>query len=311
MLSMALELAKDDPSYEDLASKFFEHFISITDAMNNFGGTGLWDDNDGFYYDQIRSGEKTIPLRLRSLVGLIPLLAVEVMDDAVIERLPGFKKRMNWFLHQRDDLARHISYMAQRSDDGKLQSLLAIPSEPRLRRMLAYICDEKEFLSPYGIRSLSRAYAENPYVFKAAGQSYTVSYVPGESTTAMFGGNSNWRGPIWFPLNYLFVEALERYHHFYGPQYKVEYPTGSGQMKNLQEISVDLSLRLTKLFLPGADGHRPCHAGDTRYRDDPAWNDLILFHEYFHGDTGAGLGASHQTGWTALVTRCLERTKWR
>ncbi len=311
MLSMALELAKYDPSYEDLASKFFEHFISITDAMNNFGGTGLWDEEDGFYYDQIRSGDKTIPLRLRSLVGIIPLLAVEVLDDAIIDKLPGFTKRMSWFLHQRDDLARHISYMAHRSEEGKLQSLLAIPSEPRLRRMMKYICDENEFLSPYGIRSLSRKYADEPYVFKAEGQSYTVGYVPGESTTAMFGGNSNWRGPIWFPINYLFVEALERYHHFYGPHYKIEFPTGSGQMKTLQEISVDISLRMTKIFLPQADGSRPCHAGDTRYRDDPAWKDLVLFHEYFHGDTGAGLGASHQTGWTALVTRCLERTKWR
>ena len=311
MLSMALELAKTDPSYEDLASKFFEHFISITDAMNNFGGTGLWDEKDGFYYDQIRSGDRTIPLRLRSLVGLIPMLAVEVLEDSVIERLPGFTKRMSWFLHQRDDLARHISYMAHRSEEGKLQSLLAIPSEPRLRRMMKYICDETEFLSPFGIRSLSRKYAEDPYVFKAEGQSYSVSYVPGESTTAMFGGNSNWRGPIWFPINYLFVEALERYHHFYGPQYKIEYPTGSGQMKNLQEISVDLSLRLTKIFLPDGDKGRPCHGGDARYRDDPVWKNLVLFHEYFHGDSGAGLGASHQTGWTALVTRCLERTKWR
>lgn len=312
MLSMALELAKTDPSYEDLASKFFEHFISITDAMNNFGGTGLWDEQDGFYYDQIRSGDKAIPLRLRSLVGLIPLLAVEVLDDSIIERLPGFTKRMNWFLHERDDLARHISYMAHRSEDGKLQkSLLAIPSEARLRRMLKYIFDESEFLSPYGIRSLSRAYANHPYVFKAEDLTYSVSYVPGESTTAMFGGNSNWRGPIWFPINYLFVEALERYHHFYGPEYKVEYPTGSGQMRTLQEISVDLSLRLTKLFLPNEYGQRPCHGADPRYAADPAWKDLILFHEYFHGDSGAGLGASHQTGWTALVTRCLERTKWR
>ncbi|NDC38079.1 MAG: glucosidase, partial [Proteobacteria bacterium] len=310
MLSIALELANEDPSYEDMASKFFEHFISITDAINNFGGTGLWNEEDGFYYDQLQLPDRAIPLKIRSLVGLIPMLAVEVIEDDIIERLPGFRKRMNWFLSHRDDLRRHISYMSHRKEDGAFHSLLAIPSEARLRRMLAYILDENEFLSPYGIRSLSKAHATNPYIFKTEKEEYTVSYVPGESTTTMFGGNSNWRGPVWFPINYLLVEALERYHHFHGELFKIEFPTGSGQMMTLRQISQELASRLSRIFLADERGRRPCHGDIERYRADPAWRDLVLFHEYFHGDSGLGLGASHQTGWTALVTRCLERVKW-
>jgi hypothetical protein len=310
MLSMALELANEDPSYEDMASKFFEHFISITDAMNNFGGTGLWNEEDGFYYDQLQLSDRAIPLRIRSLVGIIPMLAVEVIEDDIIERLPGFRKRMKWFLDQRDDLRRHISYMSHREENGSFHSLLAIPSEARLRRILAYILDEREFLSPFGIRSLSKVHATNPYIFKTEQQEYSVSYEPGESTTTMFGGNSNWRGPVWFPINYLLVEALERYHHFYGDLFKIEFPTGSGKMMTLRQISRELANRLSRIFLADETGQRPCHGALERYRSDPAWRDLVLFHEYFHGESGLGLGASHQTGWTALVTRCLERVKW-
>ncbi|MCS6800022.1 MAG: glucosidase [Myxococcota bacterium] len=305
MLSIALELADGEPAYEDMASKFFEHFVAIVDAMNHLGGTGLWDEADGFYYDQLHVDGRTVPLRVRSLVGLVPLLAVEVLDGRVIDRLPGFRRRMQWFLEHRADLARHVSYM-QCPENGSALRLLAVPSRARLLRVLRYVLDENEFLSPYGIRSLSRYHARHPYVFTAGGREYRVEYAPGESTTAMFGGNSNWRGPIWFPLNYLLVEALERYDHFWGETLRVECPTGSGRWMRLSEVAAELERRLGRLFLPDADGRRPCHGHEPRYATDPAFRDLVLFYEYFHGETGRGCGASHQTGWTALVARCLE-----
>ncbi len=305
MMSIALELARDNPATEDTASKFFEHFIAIADAMNNLGGTGLWDEQDGFYYDQLHIDGREVPLRVRSLVGLIPLLAVEILEQNVIDRLPGFNKRLQWFLKNRADLAGQISYMA--ADDGHSEGhrLLAIPSRDRLVRVLRYVLDENEFLSPYGIRSVSRVHASHPYAFRVGDEEYRVTYVPGESDTALFGGNSNWRGPIWLPINYLLVEALERYHHFYGDGLKVECPTGSGRMLNLCEVADEIASRLTRIFLPDAEGRRPCHGRDPRFATDPNWKDLVLFHEYFHGDTGQGLGASHQTGWTALVARHL------
>jgi hypothetical protein len=306
MLSMALELADEDPAYEDVASKFFEHFIAITDAINTFGGTGLWDQLDGFYYDQLHSKGSAIPLRIRSLVGIIPLLAVEVIDDRVLERLPGFMRRMEWFLRERQDLARHLSYMEHSTAAAGL-SLLAVPSRERLDRMLRYILDEKEFLSPYGVRSLSKIHERYPYLLKLGKEEYRIDYSPGESTTVLFGGNSNWRGPVWFPINYLLIEALERYHHYYGDTFKVECPTGSGNFMNLREVGQELSRRMCRLFLPTENGGRPCHGDDRRFADDPAWRDLVLFYEYFHGDNGKGYGASHQTGWTALVTRLLGR----
>jgi hypothetical protein len=233
-------------------------------------------------------------------VGLIPLIAVEVLEQETIDRLPGFRKRLDWFLNNRRDLAGQISYMAS-PDHGDGHRLLAIPSRRRLLRVLRYLLDENEFLSPYGIRSVSRVHRDNPYVFRVNGEEHRVSYVPAESDTALFGGNSNWRGPIWFPINHLLVEALERYHHFYGDDLKVECPTGSGRMMNLQQVAQEIGRRLGRLFLPDGDGGRPCHGGDPRFAQDPHWRDLVLFHEYFHGDSGRGLGASHQTGWTALV----------
>jgi hypothetical protein len=306
MLSMALELAQEDASYEDLASKFFEHFVAIVDAMNTVGGTGLWDEADGFYYDRLNYEGGTIPLRTRSMVGALPLIAVEVLEEDVIAKLPGFKKRMDWFLENRRDLSRHIAYdELAGSEHG--QRLLAVPSRARLERVLGYLLDEAEFLSPHGLRSLSRVHRERPYVFSAGGNDYRVDYVPGDSNTGLFGGNSNWRGPVWFPLNYLMVEALERYHHYYGDSLKVECPKGSGQLMNLKQVSEELSSRLASLFLP-KNGARPCHGEDVRYASDPYFQELVLFHEYFHGDTGKGVGASHQTGWTALVVRCLEAT---
>ncbi len=306
MLAIALELASADPAYEDVASKFFEHFVAIADAMNSFGGTGLWDDEEGFYYDQLMLDGRRIPLRIRSLVGLIPLLAVEVLEDEAIDRLPGFRRRLDWFLSNRGDLARHISYMATSEDPAHRHRLLAIPSRERLSRVLRYMLDENEFLSPHGIRSLSRHHLEHPFVFPVDGHDYSVGYEPGESTTRLFGGNSNWRGPVWLPLNYLLVEALERYHHFYGDAFTVECPAGSGTVMTLAGVAREITRRVASLFLRGADGRRPCHGPDRRFADDALWRDQVLFHEYFDGDTGRGLGASHQTGWTALAARFIE-----
>jgi hypothetical protein len=288
-----------------VASKFFEHFVGIVDAMNRFGGTGLWDEEDGFYYDQLSLNGQSIPLRTRSMVGILPLIAVEVLEDHVIDKLPGFKKRMKWFLDNRKDLARHIAY-EELASGSHGHRLLAVPSRERLERVLKLMLDETEFLSPHGLRSLSRSHRDEPYRFHANGAEYRVEYAPGDSTTGLFGGNSNWRGPVWFPLNYLVVEALERYHHYYGDSLQVECPTGSGRYMNLERVSAELSARLSSLFLPDANGHRPCHGGDPRYAGDPHFRELVLFHEYFHGDDGRGVGASHQTGWTALVARCLE-----
>jgi hypothetical protein len=306
MLSIALELASEDPAYEDIASKFFEHFIGIADAINTLGGSGLWSDDEGFYYDQLHVDGRHVPLSVRSLVGVIPLIAVEVLDERTIQKLGGFRRRMQWFLDNRPDLARHIACMLPKMGEEGVHRLLSIPSRARLERVLRYLLDETEFLSPHGIRSVSRVHAERPYVFEAAGASYAVDYVPGESTTGLFGGNSNWRGPVWFPINYLVVEALERYHHFYGDDLTVECPVGSGQRRNLREVAQELARRLGSIFLPDAAGRRPCHGNDARYADDPHWKDLVLFHEYFHGDSGRGVGASHQTGWTALVLRSIE-----
>ncbi len=305
MLSMSLELARENPATEDMASKFFEHFVAITDAINSQGGTGLWNEEDGFFYDQLSVDGRAIPLRIRSLVGLLPLIAVEVLEDEVIGQLPGFKKRLDWFLKNRPDLADLICYMCTLERGGTCRRLLAIPSEPRLRRILGYLLDEREFLSPYGIRSLSKYHAEHPFVFNVNGQEYRVGYVPGESDTGLFGGNSNWRGPVWFPINYLIIEALERYHHFYGEMLRIEFPTGSGQLMNLQEVADELRRRLIRLFLRDSEGRRPIHGMDSRFSEDPHWRDLVLFYEFFHADSGRGCGADHQTGWTALIARML------
>ena len=306
MLSIALELASEDPAYEDLASKFFEHFIAIADAMNNLGGTGLWSEEEGFYYDQLHVDGRHIPLQVRSMVGLMPLIAVEVLDEGKFAHLHGFKRRMRWFLDNRPDLARNIACMRPKEENGHVKRLLAIPTRERLARVLRYMLDEAEFLSPHGIRSVSRAHKEQPYQFDVMGMPYRVDYVPAEGNTGLFGGNSNWRGPIWFPVNFLVLEALERYHHFYGDELQVECPVGSGRMLDLQGVARELQTRLGGIFLADAAGRRPCHGEDRRWSEDPHWRDLVLFHEYFHGDTGRGVGASHQTGWTALAIRCLE-----
>ena len=311
MLSMALELAQDDSAYEDIASKFFEHFVAIADAMNTLGGNGLWDEEDGFYYDQLHVGGADMPLRVRSMVGVIPLFAVEVLDQGLINLAPGFRKRMEWFLKNRRDLARQISYMEMGGHNQGEHRLLAIPSRRRLERVLRYVLDPNEFLSPYGIRSLSRIHRERPFVLHVDGEERRVDYEPGESTEPLFGGNSNWRGPVWFPTNYLLIEALERYHYFYGDTLRVECPTGSGKMMNLKQVANDLGRRLVGIFLPDAEG-RSAWQGDMRvFRDNPHWRDLVWFFEYFHGDDGRGCGANHQTGWTALIARLLEDLRGR
>jgi hypothetical protein len=306
MLSMALELASEDPAYEDVASKFFEHFIAIADAMNHLGGSGLWSEEDGFYYDQLHVDSQHIPLRVRSLVGALPLIAVEVLDEDKFGHLEGFNRRMQWFLKNRPDVTRNIACMRPRHTEDRVQRLLSIPTRERLQRVLRYLLDETEFLSPHGIRSVSQVHRDHPYEFDVMGMPYRVDYVPAEGNTGLFGGNSNWRGPVWFPINFLLVESLERYHHFYGDELQVECPVGSGRMLNLQEVALELQGRLAGLFLRDEEGRRPCHGSENRYATDPHWKNLVLFHEYFHGDNGRGVGASHQTGWTALVVRCIE-----
>ncbi len=306
MLAMALELARKDPAYEDVASKFFEHFVAISDAINTLGGTGLWNEEEGFYCDQMLVGGRRISLPLHSMVGIMPLFAASALNEEVIfRRLPGFAKRMRWFLRNRQDLARNISFMESPKRPDDTIYLLAIPSRERLVRVLRTVLDENEFLSPFGVRSLSRIHREHPYELAVDGEVHRVEYVPGESRDGMFGGNSNWRGPIWFPANYLLIEALERYHHFYHDTLKVECPTGSGQMMNLDQVACELRRRMAALFLADPQGRRPAHGNDPRFAADPHWKDLVLFYEYFHGDNGRGLGASHQTGWTALASLIL------
>ena len=310
MLGMAMELAESNSVYEDIASKFFEHFVSITAAINTFCGNGLWDEEDGFYYDRIaRADGSEIPLKIRSIVGLLPMIAVAVAPGNTISRLPNFKKRMAWFMENRPELAQNISQLNELESHDTSTHMLAIPSRERLEKMLRYMLDENEFLSPYGIRSVSRYHKDHPYVLQWECENMRVDYTPGDSTTGLFGGNSNWRGPIWMPINYLLVEALERYHHFYANSLKVECPTGSGKMMNLREVAREIKRRLGSLFLPGPDGTRPYAASLGRYANDPLWRNNILFNEYFHGDSGRGLGAQHQTGWTALIADCLRGAK--
>lgn len=309
MLQMALELAQESQAYSDMASKFFEHYVAISEAMNSLHGSGLWDEADGFYYDHVYREGRSTALKVRSLVGLIPLCTNVILHESTLQRLPSFTRRMNWFLKHKPHLSRCMTYLEQKNSEGRGvggMRLLAIPSIERLRRLLTYMLDEKEFLSPFGIRSLSAVHHQKPFVFDHEGATASVSYVPGESNTGMFGGNSNWRGPIWFPLNHLIIESLRSYHEYFGDSFQIECPIGSGHQMNLLQVANELERRLVGIFLAGTDGARPCHGIDSRYAQDPHWRDLVLFYEYFHGDNGKGLGASHQTGWTALVATMLE-----
>ncbi|MGA9888114.1 MAG: hypothetical protein WBQ31_11500, partial [Candidatus Acidiferrales bacterium] len=308
MLAMSMELAHDDPSYEDVASKFFEHFVYIAQAMNDIGGEGigLWDDQDGFYYDVLHLGKTThLPMKVRSMVGLIPLFAVESFEPEDLARLPGFVKRMDWFLKHNPDVSEHVD-MSQKTDKGS-RVLLSIANRKKLERIYKYVFDENEFLSPLGVRSLSKFHQNHPFVLDVNGHTQAVDYEPAESTGDLFGGNSNWRGPIWFPLNFLLIESLQRFHYYYGDNFKVEYPTGSGRQVTLWDAAREISRRLSHLFLQ-RDGRRAVYGSTQLFQEDPHWRDLILFYEYFNGDNGAGLGASHQTGWTALVAKLLEQS---
>ena len=307
MLRIALELSQTDKAYQDIASKFFEHFLYIAVAMNKMGGAGLWDDEDGFFYDRVRfPGQRSIPLRIRSMVGLIPLFAVETFDWELIEPLRGFRKRAQWFLDNRQDLCSNLSL--DRADESHPRGLLSLVSKDRLRRVLQVMLMESEFLSPYGVRSMSRYHLRAPFVLEYDDEEHRVDYEPAESTNRLFGGNSNWRGPVWFPVNYLIIESLQKFGYYYGDSFKVEFPTGSGHWMNLADVAAELSRRLVRLFLKDESGQRPCFGGTKLFQENPGFKDYLLFHEYFHGDNGAGLGASHQTGWTALVAKLLQQS---
>ncbi len=307
LLAIAMELAREDPAYEDVASKFWEHFLFIANAMTHLGsdGVGMWDDEDGFFYDVLFTPDGHSPLKIRSMVGLIPLFAVETLEPALVERLPGFKRRLEWFIANRKDLAANVASMT-RPGKGE-RRLLSIVNSAQLRRVLGFLLDENEFFSPYGIRALSRFHKDHPYVLKAGGAEYRVDYEPGESTTGLFGGNSNWRGPVWFPVNFLLIESLQKFHHYLGDGFLVECPTGSGTYMTLWDVAAEISRRLMRLFLRDESGRRPAHGANGLYQTDPHWRDLVLFYEYFHGDNGTGLGASHQTGWTGLIGKLLQQ----
>ncbi|MEO6323495.1 MAG: glucosidase [Thermoanaerobaculia bacterium] len=309
MLAIALELAWDNPAYEDVASKFFEHFVYISRAMNNLGGEGieLWDEKDGFYYDVLHMTDGTrFPMKVRSMVGIIPLFAVETLDAEIIDRLPDFRRRMNWFIENRPDFSHYVE--TQTMPDGSVRTFLALVNRNRIRRVLGYLLDSDEFLSEFGIRALSRFHREHPYILKFDGTEHRVDYEPAESSTGVFGGNSNWRGPIWFPVNYLIIESLQKYHHYLGDDFRVECPTGSGQMLNLWEVAAELSQRLTRIFLKDESGRRPVYGAVETFQQDPNWRELISFFEYFDGDRGTGFGASHQTGWTGLVAKLIQQS---
>jgi hypothetical protein len=310
MLAIAMELARENQAYENVASKFWEHFVYIAHAMNNRGGEGieLWDDEDGFYYDVLHLPDdgRHFFLKVRSMVGLIPLFAVETLDPELLSRLPGFKRRLEWFVDNRPDLNQNCACM--RTPGRGERRFLSIVDPERLRRVLKVMLDESEFLSPYGIRALSGIHRDHPYKLSVNGMEHRVDYEPAESSTGLFGGNSNWRGPIWFPVNFLLIESLQKFHFYLGDGFKVECPTGSGKMMTLWEVAGEISKRLTRIFLRDPDGRRPVFGGTQKFQNDPHWRDLIPFHEYFHGDNGAGIGASHQTGWTALVAKLIQQS---
>jgi hypothetical protein len=308
MLKMALELAtKVDPIYEEIASKFFEHFLYIAHAMNRIGDGGLWDETDGFFYDKLRLPDGSARLmRLRSVVGLIPLFAVDTLEPETLDKLPGFRKRMDWFIKNRPDLAANIASLSREGMESR--RLLSVVPRARLARVLNRMLDETEFLSEHGLRSISKFHEAHPYKLDLNGNAYEVDYEPAESKTGLFGGNSNWRGPVWFPVNYLMIESLQKFSYYFGDDLKVEFPTGSGKLMNLGEVACEISRRLSRIFLRDKEGRRAVFGGAEKFQGDPNFRDHVLFYEYFHGDNGAGIGASHQTGWTALVAKLLQQS---
>jgi len=304
LMRIALELAASNEVYEDIASKFFEHFLHIAEAMSAIGTqVCLWDEHDEFYYDVLNlPNERPLPMRIRSAVGLMPLFAVEVLQAEIMTALKGFSARLKWFLEYRPDLADLVSRWTEATSERHLLSLLR---GHRMKRLLLRMLDEGEFLSAHGVRSLSRYHRQYPFVLHTKGENFTVAYSPGESESGIFGGNSNWRGPIWFPLNFLIIESLQRFHHYYGDEFKVECPTGSGQFLTLDQIAEHLAQRLTRLFARDENGRRPIYADNELFQTDPHFRDYLSFYEYFHGDSGRGMGASHQTGWTGLIAKLL------
>jgi len=309
LLAIAMELARENHAYEDVASKFWEHFLYIADAMSHrdADGHGMWDEVDGFFYDVLHMPDGSrVPMRLRSMVGLIPLFAVQTLESEWVDKLDGFERRMKWFIENRPDLTGNIASMDRPGRGARL--LMSICDEKKLRRVLEYLLDESEFLSDHGVRALSKIHEKFPYILEFDGQEHRVDYEPAESRTGMFGGNSNWRGPVWFPMNFLIIESLQRFHHYFGDSLQVECPTGSGQLMTLDDVATEISCRLSRIFLRGQDGRRPVAGQIEKFQSDPYWRDLVLFHEYFNGDNGAGLGASHQTGWTSLVAKLLQQS---
>ena len=308
MLAIALELARENSAYQGVASKFLEHFVYIAHAINNLGGEGIsiWDEHDGFYYDVLHlpNGER-FPLRVRSMVGLIPLYAVETLEPDIVNQLPEFKRRMQWFIDNKSELSEHICEV---ETPAGTRTLLSIVNAERLPKVLHYMLAESEFLSAYGIRALSRVHHNHPFLLEAKGMTHRVDYEPAESSTGLFGGNSNWRGPIWFPVNFLLIESLQKFHYFFGDKFRVEFPTGSGQQKTLWDVSADISRRLSHIFLRDSTGRRAVFGDNEKFQKDGHWRDYVPFHEYFHGDTGRGVGASHQTGWTGLVAKLIEQS---
>jgi hypothetical protein len=306
MMRISLELAKKNPVYQDMATKFFEHFLYIASAIENMGenNKGLWDEGDQFYYDVIKlTNGNRIELKIRSLVGLIPLFAVEVLDNELIE-MPEFSIRLKWFFDNRADLSNLVSHWYERNASG--MHLLSLLRGHRLKRILKRMLDETEFLSPFGVRSLSKYHEKHPYNIQLENVQFNVKYNPGESETNLFGGNSNWRGPVWVPLNFLIIESLQRFYYYYGENFKVEYPTGSGNLLTLKQISEELGKRVARLFIKDENGKRPVLGSHERIQNSPEFKNYILFHEYFHGETGRGLGASHQTGWTGLIAKIIQ-----
>jgi hypothetical protein len=313
LLTIALELAQENHVYEDIATKFFEHFLYIADAMNKVGEkhTELWDEEDGFYYDVLHlPAGNQLKLKVRSLVGLIPLFAVQTLDPELIDQLPEFKARMQWFITHHPELSQNVACME--TCGMKSRRLLAICYREKLQRILTKMLDESEFLGDYGIRAISKFHKDHPYIWRTNGSEYRVDYEPAESSSGLFGGNSNWRGPIWMPVNFLIVESLQKFHHFYGDSFKIEYPTGSGKLMTLWDVSVELSQRLINIFVQDDHGDRPLNdqqdGKKSKFHTDPHWKDLVLFYEYFHGDNGSGIGASHQTGWTGLVAKLIHQS---
>lgn len=307
MMTIALELARENQAYEYLASKFLEHFVYISRALNNMAADGveLWSRRDGFFYDVLKIPNRAgLPMRVRSMVGLVPLFAVDTVESELVDILPAFKRRMQYFLDNVPEFGDCIEVLTTATNIRRFFSLV---SRERLRAMLGAMLDEEEFLSPYGIRSLSRYHREHPWALRLDGEEFRIDYEPAESRTGLFGGNSNWRGPVWFPMNYLIIESLQKFHWYLGDTFRVECPTGSGRQMNLWEVSLELERRLTNLFLRDGDGKRPFRGVDSPLQSDPHWRDLVLFHEYFHGDDGRGLGASHQTGWTGLVAKLIQQ----